>query len=89
MLCTVIMKNETIIKRVFKDFGEDFNDLTGSQLLAIEECMLLARQDKKMYSEEDLREAFTQGMENMDYCEMYGWSSKLTEQQWFEQFKNK
>lgn len=40
------MKNETIIKRVFKDFGENFNDLTGSQLLAIEECMLLARQDK-------------------------------------------
>ena len=40
------MKNETIIKRVFKDFGENFNDLTGSPLLAIEECMLLARQDK-------------------------------------------
>lgn len=40
------MKNETIIKRVFKDFGEDFNDLTGNQLLAIEECMLL---NKKYY----------------------------------------
>lgn len=44
-------------------------------------------QQERMYSEEDLREAFTQGMENMDYCEMYGWSSKLTEQQWFEHFK--
>lgn len=40
------MKNETIIKRVFKDFNEDINDLTGSQLLAIEECMQIARQDK-------------------------------------------
>jgi len=40
------MKNETIIKKVFKDFGEDFEYLTGSQILAIEECMLLARQDK-------------------------------------------
>jgi hypothetical protein len=40
------MKNETIIKKVFKDFGEDFENLTGSQILAIEESMLLARQDK-------------------------------------------
>ena len=43
----------------------------------------------QMYSEEDLREAFRQGMENMDYSEMYGFDSKLTEQEWFEQFKNK
>lgn len=40
------MKNETIIKRVFKDFGENLNDLTGNQLFAIEECMLLSRVDK-------------------------------------------
>jgi hypothetical protein len=45
-------------------------------------------QDKNKYSEEDVREAFRQGMDNMDYSEMYGWSSKLTEQEWFEQFKN-
>ncbi len=44
-------------------------------------------QSERMYSEEDMREAFRQGMENMDYSEMYGWSSKLTEQEWFEQFK--
>jgi aryl-alcohol dehydrogenase-like predicted oxidoreductase len=43
----------------------------------------------QMYSEEDLREAFRQGMENMDYSEMYGFDSKLTEQEWFEQFKKK
>jgi hypothetical protein len=42
-----------------------------------------------MYSEEDLREAFRQGMDNMDYSEMYGWSSKLTEQEWFDQNKKK
>jgi hypothetical protein len=42
---------------------------------------------ERMYSEEDMREAFRQGMDNMDYSEMYGWSSKLTEQEWFEQFK--
>ena len=44
---------------------------------------------ERMYSEEDLREAFRQGMENMDYSEMYGLDSELTEQEWFEQFKNK
>ena len=43
----------------------------------------------QMYSEEDLREAFRQGMENMDYSEMYGFDSKLTEQEWFDQFKKK
>jgi hypothetical protein len=43
----------------------------------------------QMYSEEDLREAFRQGMENMDYSEMYGFDSKLPEQEWFEQFKKK
>ena len=46
-------------------------------------------QQERMYSEEDMREAFRQGMDNMDYSEMYGWSSKLTEQEWFEQFKKK
>jgi aryl-alcohol dehydrogenase-like predicted oxidoreductase len=46
-------------------------------------------EQSQMYSEEDLREAFRQGMENMDYSEMYGFDSKLTEQEWFEQFKKK
>jgi hypothetical protein len=45
--------------------------------------------DERMYSEEDLREAFRQGKENMDYSDTYGWTSKLTEQEWFEQFKKK
>jgi hypothetical protein len=46
-------------------------------------------QDKNKYSEEDLREAFRQGQDNMDYSDTYGRDSKLTEQEWFEQFKNK
>jgi hypothetical protein len=44
---------------------------------------------ERMYSEEDLRKAFRQGQDNMDYSEMFGWDSKLTEQQWFEQYKKK
>ena len=44
-------------------------------------------QAERMYSEEDLREAFRQGQDNMDYSDTYGWDSKLTEQGWFEQFK--
>jgi hypothetical protein len=27
-----------------------------------------------MYSEEDLKKAFQDGQDNMDYSEMYGWS---------------
>jgi hypothetical protein len=46
-------------------------------------------QDKNKYSEEDLREAFRQGQDNMDYSEIYGWDSKLTEQEWFEKVKKK
>jgi hypothetical protein len=46
-------------------------------------------QAERMYSEEDLREAFRQGQDNMDYSDTYGWDSKLTEQGWFEQFKKK
>jgi len=42
--------------------------------------------NERMYSEEEVREAFRQGQDNMDYSEMYGWSSKLTEQEWLEQF---
>ena len=46
-------------------------------------------QQQNSYSEEDLREAFKQGQDNMDYSNMYGWDTKLTEQEWFEQFKKK
>ena len=42
---------------------------------------------ERMYSEEEVRRAFQDGQDNMNYSEMYGWSSKLTEQEWFNQFK--
>jgi hypothetical protein len=42
---------------------------------------------KELYTKEDLQEAFIQGMDNMDYSDTYGWSSKLTEQEWFEYYK--
>ena len=46
-------------------------------------------QQEKMYSEEDLRQAFQDGQDNMDYSEIYGLDSKLTEGEWFEKFKKK
>ena len=46
-------------------------------------------QQEKMYSEEDLRQAFQDGQDNMDYYEIYGLDSKLTEGEWFEKFKKK
>ena len=47
------------------------------------------KQDKKLYNEEDLREAFRQGEQNINYSEIYGLDSKLTEQEWFEKLKKK
>jgi hypothetical protein len=44
---------------------------------------------QRSYSEEDMKQAFEDGQENMDYSEMYGWSSKLTTKNWFEKFKKK
>jgi hypothetical protein len=62
---------------------------TGKSLVIAKATELLQKEQAQMYSEEDLREAFRQGMDNMCYSEMYGWSSKLTEQEWFEQYKKK
>jgi hypothetical protein len=44
-------------------------------------------QQERMYSEEDMKKAFQDGKDNIDYSETYGWSSKLTTEEWFEQFK--
>lgn len=46
-------------------------------------------QAERMYSEEDLRQAFRDGQSNMHYSDNFGLDSSLTEQQWFEQFKKK
>ena len=45
--------------------------------------------NNQTYTEEDLREAFRQGEQNINYSEIYGLDSKLTEQEWFEKFKKK
>ena len=62
---------------------------TGKSLVIAKATELLQKEKARMYSEEDLREAFRQGMDNMEYSSLYGWSSTLTEQEWFEQYKNK
>ena len=46
-------------------------------------------QQQQMYSEEDLRQAFRDGQENINYSETYGLDSKLTEHEWFEKHKKK
>ena len=76
-----------IIKRI----GNKFLEATPDKYKTASEATiaLLENNWKKenMYSEEDLREAFRQGELNINYSEMYGLDSELTEQQWFEQFK--
>ena len=74
----------------FDKFIEKPKPLTDLEIaIKLEEIQRKELKQERMYSEEDLREAFRQGMENMDYSEMYGFDSKLTEQEWFEQFKKK
>jgi hypothetical protein len=50
---------------------------------------LLLKKQERMYSEEDLRQAFRDGQSNMHYSDNFGLDSSLTEQQWFENFKKK
>ena len=70
--------------------GEGYDTILGVGHIWIEGFEKGAKwQQERSYSEEDLREAFRQGKENMDYSDTYGWTSKLTEQEWFEQFKKK
>ena len=75
-----------IIKRI----GDKFLEATPEKYNTASEATiaLLENNWKKenMYSEEDLREAFRQGEQNISYSEIYGLDSELTEQQWFEKF---
>ena len=43
--------------------------------------------EQQSYSEKDLREAFRQGENNVGYNSKYHYTFKLTEKEWFEQFK--
>ena len=83
------MKNkETLEKAAEKCFKE--KEILGYTYEIRDGFILGAKwqqeQNKKLYSEEDLREAFRQGEQNISYSEIYGLDSELTEQQWFEKF---
>ena len=85
---------EEVAERLTKDFPHysvrgnmDDSDIKGWFLEALQKGAKW--QAERMYSEEDLREAFRQGEQNISYSEIYGLDSKLTEQEWFEKFKKK
>lgn len=83
-----IDKQETVedsAKRYSNMFFGDRNDVIDARNFAYIEGAEWQRE--RSYSEGDLREAFRNGQENMNYSEMHGLDSDLTEQQWFEQFK--
>jgi hypothetical protein len=85
-------KQEETLEEAAKEFFRKFKHThspVNYHLALVEFAKWQQEQDKNKYSEEDLREAFRQGQDNMDYSEIYGWDSKLTEQEWFEKFKNK
>jgi hypothetical protein len=46
-------------------------------------------QSERMYSENDLRQAFKDGQNNASFSDIHGFTRDLTEEQWFEQFKKK
>jgi hypothetical protein len=46
-------------------------------------------QEQRMYSEEDLREAFRQGQLNIEYDTVFGFTLTLDEEVWFERWKKK
>jgi hypothetical protein len=71
----------------FMDGFEDSNRFERNAYINDYTKCQYEKQSEGTYNEEDLREAFRQGQDNMVYDEIYGFDSKLTEQQWFEQFK--
>ena len=95
------MKNNETIEEAARTYGWRIkvntfsdpvktNDLANSAIQDFTEgAKWQQEQDKKLYSEEELREAFRQGEQNINYSEIYGLDSKLTEQEWFEKFKKK
>lgn len=75
-----------IIKRIGNKFLEATPDKYKTASEATIALLESNWQKEKSYSEEDLREAFRQGEQNISYSEIYGLDSELTEQQWFEKF---
>ena len=79
---------EVYLNQLIDDANKEFSlDRKLAKKVALKFAKWQQKQDKNLYSEEDLREAFRQGEQNINYSEIYGLDSKLTEQEWFEQFK--
>ena len=78
------MSNKEILEEAAENYSQKYSQRVGRKYGFMDGAEYQA---KKMYSEEDLRKAFNQGQENVDYNDTYGWSSRLTEQDWFSQFK--
>jgi hypothetical protein len=81
----------TAVEFLAKQALNYLNDEQENNLIkVIEQALEMEwQQIEKMYSEEELRQAFRDGQSNMHYSDNYGLDSSLTEQQWFEQFKKK
>ena len=73
---------EEVADNIFENLGYGFTSEKSAFINGYLECV------KKMYSEEDMKKAFQDGKDNIDYSETYGCST-LTTEEWFEQFKNK
>ena len=82
---------EAKVNNLIKLFGKDFDLEPRNVIESCNDSFIEGAkwQQERMYSEEDLRQAFRDGQENINYSEMYGLDSKLTEQEWFNQFKKK
>ena len=89
---------KTELEEAAEKYSENWEEITGldyentvpsevNKLDFINGYKWKQEQNKNLYSEEDLREAFRQGEQNISYSETYGLDSKLTEQEWFEKFK--
>jgi hypothetical protein len=86
------MKEETIeevAERLFNNFQKENPIIPKEDIRPFKLGFIKGIKWKQDRMEEDLREAFRQGQDNMDYSDIFGLESKLTEQEWFEQYKKK
>jgi hypothetical protein len=91
---TNITKEEVIKKMKNKETLEEFAErlCPNKQVeydMILEGAKWQQQQDKNKYSEEDMKKAFEDGQENMDYSEIFGLFAGLTTEEWFDQFKKK
>jgi hypothetical protein len=82
------VKEETLeeaAERIISDMGWIWENTESSARMVAEFCA--KQQAERMYSEEDIREAFRQGEDNVVYSKKYGLDYRLSESKWLEQFK--